>query len=169
MKCTGANLADATKFSSIIDQVFIEFDVNTKLRKAMFLAQIGHESGGLHRVKEIWGPTETQKGYEGRTDLGNTIPGDGKKFMGRGLLQVTGRVNYLKIGKALNLDLISSPELLEQPLNAARSAGYFWKFNNLNSISDTGDIKLATKRINGGYNGLSERTTLYTRALSVLE
>lgn len=162
MAATGATRTNAAKFVNIIDSVMDEFKI---VNKAMFLAQIGHESGGLRYLREIWGPTPTQSRYEGRVDLGNVYPGDGVKFKGRGLLQVTGRANYTSVGKGLNLDLVNHPELLEDPLNAARSAAYFWKTNGLDNLPD---IKKATRRINGGYNGLAERTALYTKAVSLL-
>lgn len=161
-ECTGASEADAKKFATIIDDVFLEYGITNK---AMFLAQVGHESGGLRYLREIWGPTPAQSRYEGRLDLGNTFPGDGKRFMGRGLLQTTGRANYTKAGKALGLDLINNPELLEIPLNAARSAAVFWVSNGLDKITD---IKVATKRINGGYKGLEERTALYNKAVKLV-
>ena len=84
-------------------------------RVAAFIAQIGHESGQLKYVKEIWGPTAAQARYEGRADLGNTVAGDGSKYRGRGLIQITGRANYKACGEALSLDLTNYPELLEKP------------------------------------------------------
>lgn len=162
MAATGATRPNAAKFINIIDDVMTEFNITNK---AMFLAQIGHESGGLKYLREIWGPTPTQSRYEGRLDLGNIYPGDGVKYKGRGLLQVTGRDNYTRVGKGLNLDLVNHPELLEEPVNAARSAAYFWVTNGLNGVSD---VKKATKRVNGGYNGLVERTALYTKAVALL-
>jgi putative chitinase len=94
-------------------------------------------------------------------------PGDGKRFMGRGLLQITGRANYTRIGGVLQLDLVNHPELLEVPENALKSACQFWKDNNLNALADSGDFKALTKKINGGYNGLAERTALYNKAVTV--
>ena len=146
-----------------------EFEINTLLRKAMFLAQVGHESGGLKYTVEIWGPTPAQSRYEGRKDLGNVRIGDGYRFRGRGLLQTTGRDNYRATGQALGVDLWASPELLGQPALAARSAAWFWQKHGLNEIADTGDNVAATKRINGGTNGLAERQALYSAALKVLQ
>ena len=167
MAATGASRADAAKFSTIIDPILQQYEINTPKRVAAFLAQVGHESGGLHYLKELWGPTPAQVRYEGRKDLGNIVVGDGKKFMGRGLLQTTGRSNYIKCGTALKLDLVNSPELLEIPENSLKSACQFWKDNNLNTLADSGDFKALTKRINGGYNGLAERTALYNKAVTV--
>lgn len=164
---TGARIDRATEYLLHIEAAMMEFDINTPQRKAMFLAQIGHESGGLHWTVEIWGPTPAQSRYEGRKDLGNTRPGDGYKFRGRGLLQTTGRDNYRATGQALGIDLWSTPELLGQPALAARSAAWFWSTKGLNQIADTGDNVRATKRINGGTNGLDDRQALYANAMQV--
>ncbi len=134
----------------------------------MFLAQVGHESGGLHWLREIWGPTATQQRYEGRADLGNTQPGDGSKFRGRGLIQTTGRSNYEATGDALGLPLLDHPELLETPTNAARSAAWFWKSHGLNDLADEGDFMRITRRINGGLNGYDKRVALYEQAQGVV-
>ncbi|RML20109.1 Prophage PssSM-02, lytic enzyme, partial [Pseudomonas syringae pv. lapsa] len=101
-------------------------------------------------------------------DLGNTVAGDGSKYRGRGLIQVTGRANYEECGEALGLDLIDHPELLELPQHAAMSAAWFWHRAALNTLADMGDLLTITKRINGGTNGLADRQALYARALEVL-
>ncbi|WP_122575360.1 glycoside hydrolase family 19 protein [Pseudomonas viridiflava] len=145
-----------------------KYQIITRERIAAFLAQIGHESGQLRYVREIWGPTSQQLGYEGRKDLGNTVAGDGSKYRGRGLIQITGRANYAECGEALALDLISHPELIEQPEHAAMSAAWYWGSRGLNSLADKGDVISITKRINGGTNGLADRQALYERALKVL-
>ena len=137
-------------------------------RVAAFIAQIGHESGQLKYVKEIWGPTKAQARYEGRADLGNTHPGDGSKFRGRGLIQITGRANYKVCGEALGLDLIRQPELLEKPQHACMSAAWFWASRGLNTLADAGQFDKITQRINGGQNGAADRQALYARALKVL-
>ena len=137
-------------------------------RVAAFIAQIGHESGQLRYVRELWGPTSAQAGYEGRADLGNVMPGDGFRFRGRGLIQVTGRANYAECGEALGLDLVSHPELLEQPEWAAKSAAWFWSTRGLNVLADADAFDKITRRINGGQNGAEERRELYDRALEVL-
>ena len=164
---TGANLMNATKFVDIIDDVLAEYEINTGKRISAFLAQVGHESGNLRYLREIWGPTPAQVRYEGRLDLGNIAVGDGKKYMGRGLLQTTGRANYARLSKALDIDFLTNPEKLEEPVNALKSACFFWKDNKLNQYADSGDFKTLTKRINGGYNGLAERTALYNKAVLV--
>jgi putative chitinase len=137
-------------------------------RAAAFIAQIGHESGQLRYVREIWGPTAAQRGYEGREDLGNTVPGDGRKYCGRGLIQITGRANYAKCGEALGLDLINHPELLELPQHAAMSAAWFWKQKGLNDLADRDQFNTITRRINGGLNGLADRLALWEKARAVL-
>ena len=131
-----------------------EFEISANVqRETHFLAQIAHESGGFNYVREI----ASGVAYEGRADLGNTEDGDGRRFRGRGLIQITGRANYAQCGAALGLDLIADPELLEQSVNAARSAAWFWHSRHLNELADKDDVKAITKRINGGYNGLAER------------
>ncbi|MFL1481828.1 glycoside hydrolase family 19 protein [Pseudomonas grimontii] len=137
-------------------------------RAAAFIAQIGHESGQLRYVREIWGPTAQQAGYEGRADLGNTVKGDGSKYRGRGLIQITGRANYADCGEALGLDLVKEPALLEQPQHAAMSAAWFWSTRGLNTLADQKDFARITRRINGGLTGQADRQALYDKALKVL-
>lgn len=168
MSCTGASIANATKFADIIDAAMDEYEINTPARQAAFLAQIGHESGGLRYVCELWGPTQAQVRYEGRSDLGNTEEGDGHRFRGRGLIQITGRDNFTKVSEALGIDFVSTPELLSEPVNAARSAGWFWKSRGLNELADFGDYTRITRRINGGFNGLEERLALWDSAKDAL-
>lgn len=165
---TGATAADAMRVYPFLEEAMKEFFIDTPKRQAAFLAQVGHESGGLHYLKEIWGPTHAQLGYEGRADLGNTEPGDGSKFRGRGLVQITGRANYAEVAEALTLPLLDNPELLETPKNAVRSAAWFWKKHGLNELADNGDYMRITKRINGGLNGYDQRVALYTKAQEAL-
>jgi len=167
-KSTGARIDRAIAFQPHIDAAMEVFDINTTARQAAFLAQIGHESGGLRWLTELWGPTDAQKRYEGRKDLGNTEPGDGFKFRGRGLIQTTGRANYKATGTALSLDLLNNPELLALPVNAAMSAGYFWESNGLNELADSGNFERVTRRINGGLNGLADRLALFAAAQTAL-
>jgi putative chitinase len=94
-------------FASALNLAMDRYQINTRLRMAAFVAQIGHESGQLIYVRELWGPTPAQSRYEGRKDLGNTVAGDGLRYRGRGLIQVTGRANYKVCGEALGLDLIN--------------------------------------------------------------
>ncbi|WP_122555852.1 glycoside hydrolase family 19 protein [Pseudomonas viridiflava] len=160
--------AKVSVFVPALNTAMGKYQIITRERIAAFLAQIGHESGQLRYVREIWGPTAQQLGYEGRKDLGNTVAGDGSKYRGRGLIQITGRANYAECGEALALDLISHPELLEQPEHAAMSAAWYWGSRGLNSLADKGDFLQITRRINGGTNGLADRQALYERALKVL-
>jgi len=155
-------------FVPVLNAAMGKYGIVTKLRIAAFIAQVGHESGQLRYVREIWGPTAQQAGYEGRADLGNTVPGDGSKYRGRGLIQITGRANCAACGEALGLDLISNPELLEQPQYAAMSAAWFWSTKGLNTLADQGDFVKITRRINGGLNGLEDRLQLWERAKKVL-
>lgn len=141
-----------------------EFEINTAKRQAAFLAQVAHESGCFKWLLEI----ASGDAYEGRSDLGNVQPGDGRRFKGRGLIQITGRANYAACGAALGLDLLAHPELLEEPVNACRSAGWFWKTRGLNGLADIDQFEAITKRINGGLNGLADRIAHWERAKEVL-
>src|SRR5581483_8526335 len=142
----------------------IEFEIDTPKRQAAFLANIAHESGSLRYVEEI----ATGDAYEGRRDLGNTEPGDGVRFKGRGLPQITGRDNYRRCGRALGLDLISNPELLEEPLHAARSGGWFWREKNLAILADADKFGSLCRNWNGGYNGLDDRIQHWLRIRRIL-
>lgn len=169
-KAMNIPLARAQKWATALTAAMEEGKINTRLRQAAFLAQIGHESGSLVYVKELGGPTYFAK-YDGRKDLGNTQQGDGSKFCGRGLIQVTGRANYTKCSQALFSDdrLLKTPELLEQPEWAAKSAVWFWSTRNLNELADADRFTDLTKKINGGTNGLEDRKARYRLALSVLK
>lgn len=169
-KAMNIPLARAQKWASALTDAMTEGQINTRLRQAAFLAQIGHESGSLVYVKELGGPSYFAK-YEGRKDLGNMQPGDGVKFCGRGLIQVTGRANYRTASQVLFGDerLLFSPELLEKPEWAAKSAVWFWSTRNLNELADADRFTDLTKKINGGTNGLEDRKARYRLALSVLK
>lgn len=152
-----------------------KYGIVTRLRMAAFLAQTGHESGQLRYVRELGNDKYLAKYDTGRLAqrLGNTpeADGDGQKYRGRGLIQVTGRANYEACSEALFGDarLLATPELLEHPVYAAMSAGWFWHKHGLNSLADRGEFLAITKRINGGANGLEDREALYARALEVLQ
>jgi putative chitinase len=145
-----------------------EFKIESVPRMAAFLAQIAHESMQFLYMKEIWGPTTAQKRYEGRKDLGNTHPGDGFRYMGRGVIQLTGRSNYRTYGQKLGIDLEGQPKRASDPDVAFRLAGQFWVDHGLNALADSGDFVLITRRINGGTNGLLDRQQFYARAKLVL-
>ena len=155
-------------FVPVLNTAMVRFQIVGAKRVAAFIAQVGHESGQLRWVREIWGPTAQQAGYEGRADLGNTVKDDGSKYRGRGLIQITGRANYAACGEALGLDLVNRPELLEQTQYAALSAAWFWSVNGLNTLADAGDLRKITQRINGGLTGQADRQALYDKALKVL-
>ena len=160
--------AKAGVFVPVLNTAMQRYQIVGSKRVAAFVAQIGHESGQLVYVREIWGPTPAQAKYEGRKDLGNSVPGDGFKYRGRGLIQITGRANYAACGEALVLDLIKQPELLEQRKYACLSAAWFWATNGLNTLADTGSFTAITKKVNGGQNGAADRMAIYQRALKVL-
>lgn len=161
---TGARIDRATEWLPFIESAMSEFGIDTRLRKAMFLAQIGHESGGLHYMVEIWGNTAAQQHYEGRKDLGNTHAGDGFKYRGRSPLQITGLFNYVKVTRALNVDFVNNPEWLELPEHGARAAAWWWQDHKLNRFADADDCTGCTRVINGGTNGLPQRLALYEAA-----
>lgn len=167
-QCWNCNDQIAQRFAEPLTRAMIQYGINTLQRRAAFLAQVGHESRCGRYVREIWGPTPAQEMYEGKEKLGNTEAGDGKRFMGRGLIQITGRYNYGECGRALNLDLLAHPELLETDESAARSAAWFWHTHNCNALADQGDFTALTRRINGGLNGLQDRITLHKRATAAL-
>lgn len=162
------SLTRAQHFAPHLTAAMARYQIDTPLRQAHFLAQIGHESGRLQHTREIWGPTEAQKRYEGRKDLGNTEPGDGSRYRGRGLIQITGRANYAKASAALGPDFVAKPELLEEPEWAPLSAAEFWCRNGCNELADKDDVVALTRRINGGTNGLDDRKKLLEKARKVL-
>jgi putative chitinase len=166
-----------------LNAALVEWSINTPLRIAAFLAQVAHESGELRFWEEgphnhpvpgchmchtrVPHPAGAQ--YEGRADLGNTMAGDGIRYLGRGPIQLTGRYNYRRAGGALGLDLLGNPEQVATPAVGFRVAGWFWKTSGLNELADVRDFVGITKRVNGGENGLEQRTRYYDRALRVLD
>lgn len=122
--------ANRKKYIEWLNYFMLKYNIDTDKRIAAFIAQIGHESGQLRYVEEL----ASGSAYEGRKDLGNTQKGDGKKFKGRGLIQITGRFNYALISKDLGEDFISNPELLSTPKYAVQSACWFWNKNKLNDL-----------------------------------
>ena len=136
------------------------YEINTTKRQNAFLAQIAHESGEFKYVKELASGDE----YEGRKDLGNISIGDGVRYKGRGLIQITGRANYLAASKALSIDFVEHPELLETIPYAVLSACWFWQSHGLNELADNDNFIKITRRINGGTNGLVYRQAYWDRA-----
>jgi putative chitinase len=155
-----------------LNSALYEFEINTPRRIAAFLAQVGHESGRFRYLEEI----ADGSAYEGREDLGNKKPGDGKKYKGRGVIQLTGFANYFAAGRDLDLDLVNNPRRAADPDVAFMIAGWFWKSRDLNLLADLASVtneglavfRKVTSRINGGQNGAADREALYARAWVVL-
>ncbi len=145
--------------------VVSEFDLSNQLRQAHFLAQLAHESDGFKTTVEY----ASGAAYEGRRDLGNTHPGDGKRFKGRGLIQLTGRANYAAASQALGVDFVAKPELAAQFPHAIRVAGWYWQTRKLNFLADKDDVLAVTRKINGGTNGLEDRRRYLARAKTALD
>lgn len=157
--------AAADRYVDVLADACREFRIDNPRRQAAFLAQVAHESGELRHVREL----ATGIAYEGRADLGNTQPGDGVRYKGRGLIQITGRANYRACGEALGADLVAQPEQLEGAVMAARSAAWFWaEFKRLNDLADADKFGTITKRINGGYTGIDARLIYWLRARAAL-
>lgn len=138
--------------------------MESALRLAHFMAQLVHESGGFRYMEEI----ASGQAYEGRADLGNTMPGDGKRFKGRGPLQLTGRANYRSFGRAIGIDLESHPEIAAIPSIGLHIALEYWKTKSLNALADADDVLAITKRVNGGTNGLADRKLHLAKAKGLL-
>ncbi len=137
-----------------------EYAINTILRLDHFFGQSAEETAGFRTLVEYASGNE----YNGRRDLGNIEPGDGPRFKGRGIFQLTGRDNYKRLGEILGVDLVNNPELAATPEIAVRVACEYWKTHNLNYYADQDDIQSITKRINGGLNGLNDREIFTDRA-----
>lgn len=128
-------------------------DISTPLRMAHFMAQLAHESGGFRFMEEI----ASGQAYEGRKDLGNTQPGDGRRYKGRGPIQCTGRANYRKYGQKLGIDLEAHPEIVAHPSVGMIVACLYWDEHDINAAADLDDVEKVTRKINGGLNGLADR------------
>lgn len=159
--------ASRDKYLPYLNEYFAKYEVNTFERVCAFLAQIGHESGQLKYVEEI----ASGKAYEGRRDLGNTFAGDGVRFKGRGLIQITGRANYAAISKDLDIDFVANPDLLKEPEYAVLCAFWYWKKRDLNKYCTLkeDDFKTLTKRINGGLNGYADRVNIWNKTKEILK
>ena len=179
-------------FVPVLNTAMNRFQIIGTNRIAAFVAQVGHESGQLTRLVENlnYSADALCKTWPNRFNselanavarkpeqianiaygnrMGNTAPGDGWKYRGRGLIQITGKNNYRACGEALGLDLIAQPELLEKPQNACMSAAWYWATNGLNTLADAGKFDATTQRINGGQTGATNRQALYAGALKVL-
>ena len=179
-------------FVPVLNTAMNRYQIVGTKRIAAFIAQIGHESGHLTRLVENlnYSADALRKTWPSRFDtnlasaiarkpkqianiaygnrMGNTAHGDGWKYRGRGLIQITGKNNYRGCGEALGLDLTTQPELLEKPQHACMSAAWFWATNGLSALADAGKFEAITLRINGGLNGAADRQALYDTALKVL-
>ncbi|MPZ44991.1 MAG: chitinase [Betaproteobacteria bacterium] len=142
-----------------------KYSITTPLRMAHFVAQIAHETASFLYAEEI----ADGSAYEERRDLGNTVPGDGKFFKGRGLIQLTGRANYAQYGKDCGIDCVADPDrVASDPFVAVDVACWYWNKRQINRLADADDAKAVTKAINGGYNGLDDRMEYLARAKGVL-
>ena len=181
------------KWFEPLQETFEKYQINTPKRQACFIGQCMHESGGFKFLREnlnysakalmnTW-PSRfpdidtaekferqpekiANKVYSGR--MGNTEDGDGAKYIGRGLIQLTGKDNYKAFGEAIGEDLVANPQLVEEPRYAALSAGWFWNRKQLNLLADSMDIDTMTKRINGGNIGIQDRIAKINKALDIL-
>ena len=158
-----ARQADVAKYFPVLLPTMLAYEINSELRQAHFLAQIGHESEALNFSEEL----ADGHHYEGRADLGNTQPGDGPRFKGRGLIQLTGRANYTRYGTAKGRNFVDGNNatlIATDPQLAVDVAGWFWKTHDLNALADADDARTITKRINGGLNGLDSRLAYLARS-----
>jgi putative chitinase len=182
-----------SKWLQPLEDTFEKYEINTPQRQACFIGQCSHESGNFKTLQEnlnysaeglmkTWPsrfPTKevadqyarqpakiAGKVYNGR--LGNTSEEEASKFLGRGLIQLTGKENYEHCGSSLDVDLVGNPDWLLDPKYAALSAGWFWNKKGLNALADAQDYETMTKRINGGLIGLDDRKAKIAKALSVL-
>lgn len=158
-----------------LNSAMTEAQINTKLRKSAFLAQVAHESAEFVYMKEQGGRSYFMRMYDitgsrpkKARELGNLSPGDGARYPGRGPIQVTGKTNYRSCGQSLGLDLVNHPELVETPSIAFRASAWFWRSRGINEAADRGDFKRVTRIINGGLNHYADRVKYYNRALGVL-
>lgn len=191
----GTSDSNFEKYYQPLVDAMDEFGIDTKERQVMFLAHIMVESGGMRyvaenlnysadRLRQVFGKyyrTDSEASlhagrpvkiasrvYANRMGNGTEASQDGWNFRGRGLKQLTGKYNYTNCGNDLGYDLVNDPSYLETPAGASRSAAWFWHSNNLNKYADARDIKGSTKAINGGYNGLEDRTKYYNRGMDII-
>lgn len=188
-----AKLGLDAKWLEPLNETFDKYEINTSKRQACFIGQCMHESGGFKFVHEnlnysakalmaTWPSRfpniEVASEYERKPEkiadkvyggrMGNTEDGDGRKYIGRGLIQLTGKDNYKAASEALGEDLVANPQLVEEPRYAALTAGWFWNKKGLNALADTMDIETMTKRINGGTLGIDDRKAKINMALNAL-
>lgn len=160
----GANADIIGHAAPALTREFPRAGITTQLRAAHFLAQVAHESANFRTLTEY----ASGAAYEGRRDLGNTQPGDGRRFRGRGLIQLTGRANYRKFGALVGRDLERNPEQAALPEASVETALAYWNDRRLSPLADRDDIRTITRRINGGFNGLADRQAKLIRAKAAL-
>lgn len=185
----------ADKWVPWLNMTMLKYDIDSPQRQAMFLAQLAHESGSfrfveenlnysveaLQRVFKKYFPTDelalmyarqpekiANRVYANRMGNGEESSGDGWKYRGRGLIQLTGKDNYAAFSLKANNNALLEPDLVAEPELAAMSAGWFWDTNGLNKLSDAGDVRAVTRRINGGFNGLADREAKYNKLITIL-
>ena len=185
----------ADKWVPWLNMTMLTYEITTPQRQAMFLAQLAHESGSfrfveenlnysveaLQRVFKKYFPTDelalmyarqpekiANRVYANRMGNGEESSGDGWKYRGRGLIQLTGLNNYTAFSLAADNNALINPDSVAEPELAAMSAGWFWDTNGLNKLSDTGDVRAVTRRINGGFNGLADREAKYNKLITIL-
>ena len=181
------------KWFEPLQETFEKYQINTPKRQACFIGQCMHESGGFKFLREnlnysakalmnTWPSRfpdmDTAEKYERQPEkiankvysgrMGNTEDGDGAKYIGRGLIQLTGKDNYKAFGEAIGEDLVANPQVVEEPRYAALSAGWFWNKRGLNALADAMDITTMTIRINGGKIGIDDRIAKINKALDIL-
>jgi putative chitinase len=196
MLCTITTPELAAKWADALNETCERFAIDSPFRIAGFLSQTAHESGGFKFVKEnlnysaaslmrVWpsrfptleiaqayamNPEKiANKTYSSRMGNGDEASGDGWKYIGRGLIQLTGKNNYVAYSMACDNEALTKPEIVEQPKYAAESAGWFWDVNKLNTLADAQDVVGMTKRINGGTHGLDDRQMKYSKVMSYFE
>lgn len=160
--------AKAAAWLEPLNAALDRFGITHPLEVAHFLAQCLHETGGLRWLSELWGPTAAQQRYEGRRDLGNTQPGDGYRYRGRGCIHLTGRHNYRRAGEALGLPLEEQPDLAAEPGPAALIAAWYWHQRGIGEPARRDDLVAVTRAVNGGTNGLTDRASWLRRAKTAL-
>lgn len=152
--------AISTEFAPTLDS----YQINTPLRIAHFMGQVTHECAGFRTTEEF----ASGAAYEWREDLGNDEAGDGRKYKGRGLIQLTGKFNYTRMSETLGVDLVNNPERAAEPLLSLKIACEYWKSRDINHFADNDDLISVTKRVNGGLNGLEDRRSYLRRAKTEL-
>jgi len=196
MLCTITTPELADKWAVALDETCQEFAIDNPYRIAGFLSQTAHESAGFKFVSEnlnysaaslmrVWSqrfPTLeiaqryamqperiANRAYADRMGNGSESSGDGWKYRGRGLIQLTGKNNYVAYSMACDNEALQKPDIVAEPKYAAESAGWFWSVNRLNQLADKQDVVGMTKRINGGTNGLDDRQMKYSKIMSYFE